>query len=998
MQSRLFLCQRYIGPHLGSIPSTLGDCDIMASGPDVTGSQEPSDPLVDCPGKKKSKFQTFKNFFVRKKRKGGDAPPGEAVLKASHSSDNVSDAKPTAADSDGDTDADAGQKVSMGNKAKSHDSVFVTDSPASDGSEDLTSTQDSVQEKVKALQLQLKQSSRQATPITLIGVRKDDDPGAVSEDDGLPCSPPEISTLHAVLAGPSHKPSNSVQRSSSLSQEGSDTDDDQMSFEASSRPVSPPHYLLVDLGCPATPSSCLDNSAARHRIAVKNRACAKRKPASREFLDSGRERDLSGKVPRRGIENELGDVTPEPSSAEEKYKDFAVQQMHSAERISEERELLDEEVQLVPEEAPPVMEQSVPEEEPPMLEEPAGLHQWPRIESEEQNTVDESSCCEDAPFPPSCSTSSSFVDNSQEFLLDPSSETQKHQGNRSLLTGSQESLDSLELPAEDDTNLMLELGCEAPVEESGSLLQEVLSSLEKPLVSGLVLEPDAEGQEMEKMSESTEKVATCLGEESGPCSPTSQHKPVAQGGPRISNVAADQEEDESSASGEGEECSEDEGHAELVEVSDEDSKEAKSLIVEPIMSTGGEKHKEDEEEEEEDDDHDEGDDEMDAEVVSETQDHECLVEVERLNTHQQPGANIQAVVGLDSERDGGPSSDEVVQVSSQGDGDYVPPSKDSLSMTDQVEPEQLMPSTEEPSQDTINLSSRASISLQHSEEENSAKEDSGKHPVRFTIAPAWQRSLSGDGFKEAYCHAHSITAKASEACAEIRPEPGTPLKADISHGHSDASPSPVRDQDVGAPETPFGVRLRKTSLRSFCYGTEDSGEPPGTASEPPRAACPEMPCSKPVLPRKPELLEDDVAKFRRTAEPGAGQSPGGSMASPSWVYVAKQKQRIFRENSLEESPSRKDPFEKDAACRKNLSVSSKSTSKDQARISNPNATGLPPTAPCSLEISNPASSDKDGKRAMMSASPAALGPEEPPWLALAKKKAKAWSEMPQMVQ
>lgn len=60
------------------------------------------------PGKKKSKFQTFKNFFVRKKRKGGDAPLREAVLKASHSSDNVSDAKPTAADGDADTDADAG--------------------------------------------------------------------------------------------------------------------------------------------------------------------------------------------------------------------------------------------------------------------------------------------------------------------------------------------------------------------------------------------------------------------------------------------------------------------------------------------------------------------------------------------------------------------------------------------------------------------------------------------------------------------------------------------------------------------------------------------------------------------------------------------------------------------------------------------------------------------------------------------------------------------------
>lgn len=40
--------------------------------------------------KKKSKFQTFKKFFARKKRKDPPAAGAEAGLKASQSSDNVS--------------------------------------------------------------------------------------------------------------------------------------------------------------------------------------------------------------------------------------------------------------------------------------------------------------------------------------------------------------------------------------------------------------------------------------------------------------------------------------------------------------------------------------------------------------------------------------------------------------------------------------------------------------------------------------------------------------------------------------------------------------------------------------------------------------------------------------------------------------------------------------------------------------------------------------------
>lgn len=57
-----------------------------------------------------------------------------------------------------------------------------------------------------------------------------------------------------------------------------------MSYEASSRPATPQGSVPVDFSLPASSVSCLDSSAARHRIAVKTNACTKRKPASVRFF------------------------------------------------------------------------------------------------------------------------------------------------------------------------------------------------------------------------------------------------------------------------------------------------------------------------------------------------------------------------------------------------------------------------------------------------------------------------------------------------------------------------------------------------------------------------------------------------------------------------------------------------------------------------------------------------------------------------------------------
>ncbi|XP_060105358.1 acrosomal protein KIAA1210 homolog isoform X2 [Heteronotia binoei] len=248
----------------------------------ATGPVDVLEPLeVEETGKKKSKFQTFKNFFAKKKKKKEPSSPGaESTLKPSQSSSDIS--TPNLDSSMLHLPAEPGSKGIMGNKALSHDSVFIFESPPDTASK--TSSQENLTGKVKTLQLQFQQTLQLRSPPLVIASKKTEDTGAVSEDDGLPRSPPEISTLHDVLTSSTSKSSNPVQRHSSLSLGGTDSEDDQVPSEASSRPVSPLspsvlvspispmcHLISVDFNTPATPLGCLDTSAARHKIALNPR-------------------------------------------------------------------------------------------------------------------------------------------------------------------------------------------------------------------------------------------------------------------------------------------------------------------------------------------------------------------------------------------------------------------------------------------------------------------------------------------------------------------------------------------------------------------------------------------------------------------------------------------------------------------------------------------------------------------------------------------------------
>ncbi|XP_061581863.1 capping protein-inhibiting regulator of actin dynamics isoform X3 [Cololabis saira] len=287
-------------------PQTPSDGAAMASGPADSINQEPADVQEDCSGKKKSKFQTFKKFFTRKKRKEPSTAGADAGLKASQSSDNVSKTSDNNALTRSEREKGSGSKVSLGGKALSHDSVFVSDS--SEANEALGASQDSISGKVKSLQLQLKQAMK------LSSLKRTDDAGAMSEDDGLPCSPPECSTPHSLTKRSQMKSNNSLL----------DSDDDQLSCSASSRAVSP---LVVpgDFSQPASPFGCLDSSGAKHKLGLRQKARNKRKPATRlEWKtegDSAVEETLTDSVPGETASlEEQKQQTEDPSGDQAKPK------------------------------------------------------------------------------------------------------------------------------------------------------------------------------------------------------------------------------------------------------------------------------------------------------------------------------------------------------------------------------------------------------------------------------------------------------------------------------------------------------------------------------------------------------------------------------------------------------------------------------------------------------------------------------------------------------
>ncbi|NXS77494.1 K1210 protein, partial [Erpornis zantholeuca] len=288
---------------------------------------------------------------------------------------------------------------------------------------------------------------------------------------------------------------------------------------------------------------------------------------------------------------------------------------------------------------------------------------------------------------------------------------------------------------------------------------------------------------------------------------------------------------------------------------------------------------------------------------------------------------------------------------------------------------------------------------------------SSAKPVRFTIAPAWQRSLSGgSNSKEDSYSRSSPTSPVRPEFLEGMTNEHTRFDAVMQESaktNSDRFDRDCKDRDLHLNsfmewadheaqnfENPFGVRLRRTSSL-LKYQNESRVEPPKLIpSAVPIASSasvkedqklmgtgkprPSHPVSTKSVVKKTDLLEDknppkarsEVAKKQNHHKPSA------------WVSMAKLKQKGFQDH-----PLAKDHKDEDKAL----------TKVDQEEVEYQAMLHGCKAVPISQEASVIPAVEKEARHSSnLPMTP--CSPAEPPWLSLAKKKAKAWSEMPQIVQ
>uniref|UniRef100_A0A8B9L8G9 DUF4592 domain-containing protein n=1 Tax=Astyanax mexicanus TaxID=7994 RepID=A0A8B9L8G9_ASTMX len=267
-------------------------------------------------GRKKSRFKVLKTrLFGRLKKK-----ETEGQMKQSKSTSDVTAQAGKRGEEESEDECRYPQGT-LSSRALSHDSIFLADQPQSSTEPTRVLSQENVHSKIKALQVKLQQQNmRLGPPPLLIPGKRIEDPGTTSEDDGLPCSPPEMSFQE-------HPEAKKHLSLISLSGTGSEEEDQGGSSQPPSRPLSPvsrftspqagtssPTDLLsptagTDFCSPAHPVTCLDNSAARHRMSVK--------PRNQRASTKGRKQSLDVYRSRSNSMNNLDQPLPEREEAPE---------------------------------------------------------------------------------------------------------------------------------------------------------------------------------------------------------------------------------------------------------------------------------------------------------------------------------------------------------------------------------------------------------------------------------------------------------------------------------------------------------------------------------------------------------------------------------------------------------------------------------------------------------------------------------------------------------
>ncbi|XP_044289556.1 CRACD-like protein isoform X1 [Varanus komodoensis] len=255
-------------------------------------------------GKKKSKFKSIKKFFGKRKRKETSSSSENCSLKTCQSTSDVTASQSVHMDYDSEDELEMHGSV-MGSRALSHDSIFIPEAAQEPVMPVRVFSQENVSDRIRALQLKLQQNWK-LSPLSPCGTpsKKMDDAGMSSEDDGLPRSPPETSLLQEILTSSTPKFSDSHKHLSSLSLAGTSSEEEEQLTNSPLRSCSTESQLFprqsstkiivqrtsncslsppADFDTPPEFSSCLDNSAAKHKLLVKPRN-QRSSRARRQFL------------------------------------------------------------------------------------------------------------------------------------------------------------------------------------------------------------------------------------------------------------------------------------------------------------------------------------------------------------------------------------------------------------------------------------------------------------------------------------------------------------------------------------------------------------------------------------------------------------------------------------------------------------------------------------------------------------------------------------------
>ncbi|KAM3836370.1 CRACD-like protein isoform 1-T1 [Vipera latastei] len=243
-------------------------------------------------GKKKSKFKSIKKFFGKRKRKETLASSGSSNINTCQSAIDISAIPSRHVDYDSEDDLKMHRTI-MGNRALSHDSIFISETPQEPPTPVRVFSQENVSDRIRTLQMKLQQNWKMGLSYPFgTPSKKQEDAGMSSEDDGLPRSPPETYLLQEILNPNTSKFSDSHKHHSSLSLAGTGSEEEEQVTKSPSRVCSRESQLFshhpkatiitqqtFDSSClPAADfdilpelSSCLDNSAAKHKLSIKPR-------------------------------------------------------------------------------------------------------------------------------------------------------------------------------------------------------------------------------------------------------------------------------------------------------------------------------------------------------------------------------------------------------------------------------------------------------------------------------------------------------------------------------------------------------------------------------------------------------------------------------------------------------------------------------------------------------------------------------------------------------